>query len=357
MATDPETALDPPALDLPALAAWFADHVAGSAPGEPLEAELISGGRSNLTFVVHQGGQEWVLRRPPLGHVLPSAHDMSREYTVLAALQDTDVPVPRVDALCTDPTVTGAPFYVMSRVDGVVLRTASDGAALTDEQAAQVSCHLVDVLARIHAVDWRAVGLGDFGRAEGYLERQLRRWSQQWEKSRTRDLPELDEVARRLARAVPPSPDATLVHGDYRLDNVMLARTPGMEALAVLDWEMSTIGDPLADLGLLMVYWADADDRFPPPSVSPQIDATGGFLTRHDLAERYAAASGRDVSALPFYVVLGYFKLAIILEGIHKRHAMGKTLGEGFESLGDEVPVLIAAALDLAERNRDGWSW
>ena len=239
----------------------------------------------------------------------------------------------------------------MSRVDGTVLRTAEDAAALTQAQAEDVSRNLVEVLAGIHAVDWRAAGLGSFGRPDGYLERQITRWTQQWDKSRTRDVPGLDELAGLLSASVPQSPEPTLVHGDYRLDNVMLAPDAGMAPRAVLDWEMSTLGDPLADLGLLMVYWADAEDRFAPPSVAPQVSAQAGFLSRREMADLYSSISGRDVSTLPFYVVLGYFKLAIILEGIHRRFTMGQTLGEGFDHLGDEVPNLVATALDTARRD------
>lgn len=335
------------ALDLPSLTTWFSDNVDG-ANATLLKAELVAGGRSNLTFIIRQGNLEWVLRRPPLGHVLPSAHDMVREYTVLKALQETPVPVPVVHAICTDVQVVGAPFFVMDKVDGVVLRSASDGDSLTDAQAKQISRQLVDVLARIHAVEWQEIGLSEFGRPDGYLERQLSRWGEQWQRSHTRDVPGLDELARRLAASVPRSPAPTLVHGDYRLDNVMLAMDETRAPVAVLDWEMSTIGDPLADVGLLMVYWADRDDRFAPPSVAPQVSASSMFLSRREMAEEYSLATGRDVSALPFYVVLGYFKLAIILEGIHRRFTQGQTLGAGFERLGDEVPKLVSTALDIA---------
>lgn len=340
------TNLTDEAVDGSRLTAWLALHVDG-ATVTPVGVELISGGRSNLTFVISQGDYEWVLRRPPLAHVLPTAHDMSREFRVLAALQDTAVPVPKVMAMCEDPSVIGSPFYVMERVRGRIFRTAADAAQLTSDEARDVSVRLVDVLARIHAVDWPAVGLADFGRPDGYLLRQIRRWADQWEKSKTRDLPGLDELARRLNAAVPPTSAVALVHGDYRLDNVMLS-AKNLSPVAVLDWEMSTIGDPLADLGLLMVYWADARDGSPPPSVAGQVSAEAGFISRAELAETYSRLSGRDVSSLPFYVVLGYFKLAIILEGIHKRHQMGRTMGDGFDMLGDEVPDLINAGLEAS---------
>jgi aminoglycoside phosphotransferase (APT) family kinase protein len=336
----------PQGLDLDALAPWLASHVEG-ADSSPLVAEFVAGGRSNLTFFLTQGEQEWVLRRPPLGHVLPSAHDMRREFRVLSALATTDVPVPRVFALCEDVAVIGSPFYVMSKVPGRILRAQADADELTPAQREAVSYHLVRVLARIHAVDWRSVGLEKFGRPDGFVERQIARWIQQWEKSKTRDLPGMQEIARRLADSVPPSPGATLVHGDYRLDNVMFSVAATPHPNAVLDWEMSTLGDPLADLGLLMVYWADPSDTFAPPSVAPQLSGQAGFLSRAEMAAEYGRISGLDLTHLPYYLVLGYFKLAIILEGIHRRYKMGRTVGDGFDQLGNEVPSLVERAFEV----------
>lgn len=331
------------ALDRDALTRWLADHV-DSADAGPIDVEIVAGGRSNLTFFVTQGGQRWVLRRPPLGALLPSAHDMRREFTVLEALQDSDVPVPAVRALCEDPAIIGAPFYLMDRVPGRILRDDSDTSGLTLEQRADLSHQLVGVLARIHAVDVRAAGLADFGRPDGFVARQVRRWTQQWERSRTRDLPAMDRLAERLAASVPARSGSALVHGDYRLDNVLFETAPTLGPTAVLDWEMSTLGDPLADLGLLMVYWPDPDDPYPPPSVAPQLTGLPGFLTRQEMAEAYSRATGADLRDLSFYVVLGYFKLAIILEGIHGRYLKGRTLGEGFDQLGNEVPKLVDRA-------------
>lgn len=336
----------PQGLDLDSLAPWLASHVEG-ADSSPLDAQIVAGGRSNLTFFLSQGTEQWVLRRPPLGHVLPSAHDMRREFRVLSALATTDVPVPRVYALCEDVSVIGSPFYVMARVPGRVLRVQQDADDMTSEQRAAVSHQLVSVLARIHAVDWRSVGLEKFGRPDGFVERQIARWTQQWERSKTRELPGMEELARRLADSVPPSPGATLVHGDYRLDNVMFSVAATPQPNAVLDWEMSTLGDPLADLGLLMIYWADPGDAFPPPSVAPQVSGQAGFLTRAEMAQEYGRLSGLDLSHLPYYLVLGYFKLAIILEGIHRRYTMGRTIGDGFDQLGNEVPSLVERAFEV----------
>jgi aminoglycoside phosphotransferase (APT) family kinase protein len=351
--------LSPPipreALDLKALARWMSDHVEGAEDAE-LTTTLAPGGRSNLTFFMSQGDRQWVLRRPPLGHVLPSAHDMRREYTVLSALQGTDVPVPRVRAYCDDRDVVGAPFYVMDFVAGHVLRDANDTARLEPDQRRQLSATLVDVLARVHGVDWEGVGLHDFGRPSGYLERQITRWSQHWDRSCTRDLPAMAELATYLSAALPPASPPALVHGDFRLDNVMYSLGGPARPLAVLDWEMSTVGDPLADLGLLLVYWPDPSDGFDPPSVAPQIGGQDGFLSRAELVARYAQATGRDLTHLSFYIVFGYFKLAVILEGIHRRHTMGRTLGAGFDHIGDEVPQLVDRAFAVARHGLPGAS-
>ena len=338
----------PQGVDLDRLRPWFADHVEG-ATGSPLTASLISGGRSNLTYAVSDGAHEWVLRRPPLGHVLPTAHDMGREYKVLAALAPTAVPVPRALAFCDDSDVNGAPFYVMDLVDGQILRTPTDMAALSKEDAGRCSEALVDVLVEIHAVDFDAVGLSDFGHPDGYVERQVRRWGEQWERSKTRELPQIDELARRLRNALPESPAPTIVHGDYRLDNTMLAPDDPGTIVAVLDWEMATLGDPLADVGLFLLYWAR--DEAATQGVGATIDARAGFLSRDELVDRYARRSGRDVSQLAFYEALAAYKLAVILEGIHARYLMGKTLGDGFEHIGGMVEIMVVRALDDASRS------
>ncbi len=339
----------PEGVDLERLSAFFAQHVAGASPDRPLSAELIAGGRSNLTYGVTDGERRWVLRRPPLGHVLPTAHDMGREYRVLTALAATDVPVPRTFAFCDDDAVNGAPFYVMQHVDGQILRTAVDVARLTPGQAAACSRELVDVLAHIHAVDYEAVGLTDFGHPDGYLERQVRRWGEQWERSKAADLPELDELARRLRAALPESGPPTIVHGDYRLDNTMLALDDPARIVAVLDWEMATLGDPLADVGLFLLYWAQSEAQI--IATGEGISTDAGFLSRDAVIDLYAERSGRRVDELDWYVVFAGYKLAIIVEGIAARYRMGKTLGEGFEAMGDMVAGLINNALDTASRS------
>ena len=342
------TAAAPEGVDLQSLRGFFADHVDG-AGGRPLSAELIAGGRSNLTYAIGDGDHEWVLRRPPLGHVLPTAHDMAREYRVISALAETDVPVPKTYALCEDTDVNGAPFYVMERVHGRILRTGEEMVSLTPEEAAACSHELVDVLARIHAVDYEAVGLGNFGHPEGFMERQLRRWNQQWERSKADDLPEIDDLARRLRNALPESGPPAIVHGDYRLDNTMLAPDDAGRIAAVLDWEMSTLGDPLADVGLFLLYWGQADAQI--IATGQAIEEQAGFASRDEVVEMYAKTTGRDVSNLDFYAVFAFYKLAIIVEGIAARYRMGKTLGEGFEHMGEMVKNLVHEALDQANRS------
>ncbi len=336
---------DTTGVDLDALRPYFVRHVEG-ATDRALTASLIAGGRSNLTYVVGDGEHEWVLRRPPLGHVLPTAHDMGREYRVLRALAPTDVPVPQPLAFCDDTDVLGAPFYVMQKVDGVILRTPADTASLTPEEAQRCSVELVDVLARIHGVDYQAVGLGDFGHPDGFVERQVRRWGQQWERSQTRPLASIDEIARRLRAALPASPPPTIVHGDYRLDNTMLDPNDPGRIVAVLDWEMATLGDPLTDVGLFLLYWGQGDAQV--IATGRNIPADAGFLTSDEVIEHYARISGRAVDNLDFYVVLAAYKLAIIVEGIHARFLMGKTLGEGFDTMGEAVERLAEWALDTA---------
>ncbi|MDP9239556.1 MAG: phosphotransferase family protein [Actinomycetota bacterium] len=314
--------------------------------------ELISGGKSNLTYLVDSQAGRIVLRRPPLGAVLPTAHDMAREHTIIAALAGSDVPVPEALHLCTDLAVLGAPFHVMSHVDGPVVRTAfPPGYADRPEQRRAIGEELIDVLARLHAVDVDAAGLADFGRPAGFLARQMRRWVGQWEASRMAESPALDALAASLVDAVPESPAATIVHGDYRLDNTVLdPDTPGRIA-AVLDWEMATVGDPLADLGLLLVYW-----QAPVDPANPLVAQTGGGLTalpgfpdRAQLCARYAQHTGRDLSALPWYVAFGCFKLAVVVAGIAARHRAGAMIGDGFEGIGNALePLVLRGQAELA---------
>lgn len=308
--------------------------------GGPLSARLIEGGRSNLTYLVTDGAHDWVVRRPPLGHVLATAHDMKREFRVISALHPTAVPVPEPLLLCEDLDVLGAPFYVMEYVTGTPYRTAEQLAPLGPGRTRAAVLGLVDTLVELHAVDPAAVGLADFGRPEGFLDRQLRRWGRQLEASRNRDLAGVDELHAALGRALPHSPAPTVVHGDYRLDNVLIGDDDRIEA--VLDWEMSTLGDPLTDLGLLVMYSAPLDIPGSPISTTA---SAAGHPGPAELIERYAAGSGRDTSGIAWYTAFAWFKLAVILEGIHYRYTLGQTVGGGFERIGDLVPVFIEHGL------------
>jgi len=332
----------PPGIDEAGVTAWFQAEVPDARP--PLRFERLPGGRSNLTYRVRDAaGGDFVLRRPPLHGVLQSAHDMAREHRIIAALAATEVPVPAALGLCEDPAVTGAPFYVMAYVDGAVPSDEATVVAAFDEQArAAAADSLVDALVALHGVDPDAVGLGQLGRREGYLERQLRRWKRQLEQSRTRELPVLDEVHRRLEAAVPAQVGpARVVHGDYRLDNVILS--PAGRVLAVLDWELCTLGDPLADVGLLLVYWAEPGDTALPLGTAPT--RLPGFPPRAALTAAYAARSGRAVDQLDYYMAFGYWKLAVILEGVYARYTAG-AYGEG----DDTWLAFAGTVVQLADR-------
>ena len=332
----PGTAEDPPGLPLAALEA----HLRATLPdllGGPLSAQLVAGGRSNLTYLLSDGRNRWVLRRPPLGHVLETAHDMAREHRLLAALSPTDVPVPR-PLLLADPDVIGAPFYLMTFADGEVLRDRPQLERLDDTAATALANELVDVLARLHRLDPEQVGLGDLGRPVGYLERQLRRWGSQLDSSHSRDLPELTRLGERLAARIPDSQSAAIVHGDYRLDNVVVDPVRG-HIVAVLDWEMATLGDPLTDLASTLVWW-DGMRGLDSPVAAVPADVPGYPGGDHLLAA-YARQSDLDLEPLPWYLGFAFFKIAAIFEGIHFRSQRGLTVGEGFERLGDMVPSLV----------------
>jgi len=314
--------------------------------------ERISGGKSNLTYRVDSPAGRVVLRRPPLGAVLPTAHDMAREHTVIAALAGSGVPVPAALHLCADAAVLGAPFHVMSHVEGPIVRTAlPPGYAEEPDQRRAIGEELIDVLARLHAVDIDAAGLVGFGRPAGFLARQMRRWTGQWEASRVAESPPLDALAASLAESLPQSPPPAVVHGDYRLDNTVLdPDTPGRIA-AVLDWEMATIGDPLADLGLLLVYWQGPVDAGNPLAVQTgaALSALPGFPNRAQICARYAERTGRDLSALPWYVAFGCFKLAVVVAGVVARHRAGAMVGDGFEGIGNALePLVLRGHAELA---------
>jgi aminoglycoside phosphotransferase (APT) family kinase protein len=341
-----EHADSPPGLDLPRLDRYLA-AAAPHLTGPRLAARLSAGGKSNLTYVVTTGTDEYVLRRPPLGHVLATAHDMGREYRVISALADTAVPVPQTLLLCTDESVLGAPFYLMRRVAGTVYRHRAQTDELTAEAKRRLAFDMVDTLAALHSVHPENVGLADFGHPTGFLARQVRRWAGQLDLSRSRELPGIDELRTRLAATVPVSERAAIVHGDYRLDN-LLVDSLTMRITAVLDWEMATLGDPLTDLGLLMTYWdalGAGELATAGNAVADGLGPAAGFPTGPELISRYAGRSPADVSGLSWYVALGCYKLAVIAEGIHYRYTQGQTVGEGFDRMGLLVLPLIEHGL------------
>jgi len=339
------TSDETPGLDLAVLREYLDRERPGLVEGD-LRAEVIAGGRSNLTYDVTDGHTAWVVRRPPLGHVLATAHDMTREHRVISALEPTDVPVPRTIVLCEDTDVLGAPFYVMEKVGGVPYRRAAQLEQIGEERTRDICLRMVDILATLHEVDPASVGLGDFGRPEGFLARQVRRWKKQLDSSRSRDLSGMDELHARLEANVPEQQAPAIVHGDYRLDNLLVDERDVVTA--VLDWEMATVGDPLTDVALLVVYRGVAKED----TTGAVADAptAPGFLTVEEMLDRYAERSGRDLSAMSFYVALAYFKLAVVLEGIHYRYTQGKTVGAGFEDVGRMVEPLVSAGLGSFDR-------
>ncbi len=328
-------------LDLPKVTAWLTANIADLEP--PFVPELIAGGRSNLTFrVTDANGRQFVLRRPPLGHVLATAHDMAREYKIIAAVGKTSVPVPKALGVCTDTDVNDAPFYVMEYVDGVVLDSLDKAAKLPFELRVPASEHLIDVLADLHAVDIDEIGLGDLAKREGYIERQVKRWSTQWANSKTRELAAVDEVAATLGSRIPEQIGVSIAHGDYRFGNCLTDVSAGKIA-AVLDWELCTLGDPLADVGYLGVYWSDGDDAAALRANDPT--PAGGFLKYADLVERYANRTGRDVSNIAYYTAFSCWRLAIISEGVYARYLHGAMGDHGL----DVGPMKLGAE-GLAER-------
>jgi aminoglycoside phosphotransferase (APT) family kinase protein len=343
----PQAADAPAGIDSAGVEAWFEANLTAVDP--PLTFERISGGRSNLTYrVADAAGRRWALRRPPLGERLASAHDMSREHRIISALGETAVPVPPVAGLCDDETVIGAPFYVMEFVAGPILRSRADAELFPDEADRRaISERVVETLVEIHSLDPDAVGLGELGRRGDYVARQLRRWHGQWQKSKTREVPLVDALGERLAARIPEQGPATIVHGDYRLDNMILNEAG--RVAAVVDWELCTLGDPLADLGMLLVYWGDEGDELMPLSEPATI--APGFIDREAVRELYGERSGRGLGEMDFYVALALWKLAIILEGVLARYTAGQYGPDEEETRRfAEVVEGLALAADDAER-------
>jgi aminoglycoside phosphotransferase (APT) family kinase protein len=342
----------PPLVDEAALARYLDERLPG---GGEVTVERHQAGHSNETFFVARAEgadrREWVLRRPPRGAFLPSAHDVGREYRVLSALGETAVRSPRTVLMCEDESVIGAPFYLMERVRGWVIRSELPG-LFTEEHRAAIGDELVDALVELHSVDPASCGLDSFGKPTGYLERQLRRWTGQMELTlpHTRPLPDLQRIGEWLHEHLPETEQTTLVHGDYKLDNVMFADRTPPALVAILDWEMSTLGDPLADLGWMTSFWREPSDETGDLfGETSRVTELSGFKSRRELVERYARATGRDVERLPWYQVLAVWKLAILLEGSYARHLAGMTDDPFFAQLERGVPALAARALQIID--------
>ena len=334
-----------PGLDLEVFYRWYDTQQPGDL-GVDLRARVIPGGRSNLTYEVTDGTTSRIVRRPPLGHVQPTAHDMAREFRVMAALAASEVPVPRAFAFCSDPEMFGAELYVMDRVEGTPLRTAAELEAIGAEPTDRLASAMIDVLARLHAVDPRAVGLEDLGRPVGFLSRQVRRWGRQLQGSKTRELPDADTLLARLTEQAPDADtvaDTALVHGDYRLDNLLCLPEQRHPIQAVVDWEMATLGDALTDVALLLVY--DQLGRMPGTLTANDVSRAPGYPSVELQLARYAGASGRELPCMKFHFGLAHLKLAAISEGVHFRYLNGHTVGDGFDTIGGAVEPLLAAGL------------
>ena len=305
------------AVPVEALSGWVAAHVE-EASG-PIVVTHLSGGSSNLTFRVRDDANDWVLRRPPMGRLLATANDMGREYRVQEGLGRSDVPVATTVAMCEDPDVLGVPFYLMTFVEGTVYSDADAVTGLDEAQQAAASDELIDVLARLHAVDYEAVGLGSLGKPEGFLQRQITRWRGQWEKSKDHEIPAIDELARRLDASVPATTDSSVVHGDYSFNNTMWSNDDPTRMVSVLDWEMSTLGDPLTDVGMVAVYWTDVGEIMWRNRKPQAHRANAGFPDVDTLLDRYATSSGTDLSDIDFYRAFATYKLAVIAQGGARR--------------------------------------
>ncbi|MGP6178399.1 phosphotransferase family protein [Microbacterium sp. A196] len=337
-----------PGLDVTALTAWLtATHPEIDVPAA-LHAAVIAGGRSNLTYSVDGAAIPLILRRPPLGHVLSSAHDMGREHRVISALAGTPIPVPvAIDIVDdTDGTITGTPFFLMKRAPGRVLSSRTQNSEYTASGLHQLSIRLVEHLADLHAVDPAAVGLGDFGRPDGYLTRQLSTWRRQLDASRSRETPNLDRLQDSLVQDIPQTSWSGIVHGDYRLDNALVDGPSDHPRIsAILDWEMATLGDPLVDLGIFALYWDLADLPGGGSAVPSAVDQNAGYPSFDELADAYAAHAGIVLPSLNWYRAFAAYKLAVILEGIHYRYRAGDTVGDGFERMGGLVEPLAQKGL------------
>lgn len=333
-----------PGLQVDALKGWLGEHAPELLTDRPLTARIIAGGRSNLTYAIDGAAEPLVLRRPPLGHVQKTAHDMAREFRVISALQGTAVPVPRTVKFIDDPAAgVELPFYLMQLVPGVSLKGKADNEQYTEAQLHALSYELASTLAALHTIDPASVGLEDFGRAEGFLIRQLDRWGRQYTGSRNREIPELDALQRELGESIPETLYTSIVHGDFRLDNALVANdSNGMPTIsAILDWEMATLGDSLTDVGLFGLYWdINGFEGIPEGIVATSVFPGDGYPSFDEVVRVYAETAGIEVPELSWYLAFAAFKLAVILEGIHFRYQAGQTVGEGFSNIGSLVAPL-----------------
>ena len=334
--------------DLDAVGRHMRENIEGLPDGD-LEVWQFPSGASNLTYLVKIGDWEGVLRRPPLGPLPPKAHDMGRESNLLKKLHEAFPLAPKPYFFCEDESIVGAPFYVMERREGVIVDASfPEGVEPTDELRRGISRMVVDTFVELHAVDWQKAGLGELGRPEGFLERQVKGWIGRYDKAKTEVIEEVEPLTEWIARDIPESPPATIVHNDYKLNNLLLNPEDLTEVRAVLDWEMTTIGDPLFDLAVSLSYWVEAGDSQELKEVLPTVASTPGFMTRREFIDRYAEQSGRDLSNVHWYVVFGYFKLAGILQQIFARWKNGQTQDERFATFGDRVRTLILHAETLS---------
>jgi aminoglycoside phosphotransferase (APT) family kinase protein len=334
-------------LDLARLSAYLGYHFAG--PG-PVTVEQFPSGHSNLTYRVTWGSCELVLRRPPFGSQVKWAHDMGREYRVLSKLHETYKVAPRVILYCDDPSVLDAPFYLMEPIRGIILRKQlPPGLLLLPSTARRLSEAFLDNLVRLHGLDYESIGLGDLGKPLGYLERQVTRWIERYHNSATHDLPEVERISRWLTHHIPAASDTTLIHNDYKYDNVVLDSSDITKIVGVLDWEMCTLGDPLSDLGTTLAYWTDASDPDELQKICSAPTTIPGTLTRAGLAQRYASATGRGIHEMVFYLTFARFKVAVIVQQIYYRYAHGLTHDERFATMPHKIAILMRASLYAAE--------
>jgi aminoglycoside phosphotransferase (APT) family kinase protein len=337
-------------LPVASLEGYLANRVPGASG--PLTVEQFPYGYSNLTYLLHMGGEEFVLRRPPFGNQVKSAHDMGREFRVLSKLSAVFPPAPRPYFYCDDPSVLGSPFYVMERRRGIVLRGADNPGALDPPTARAVSEALIDNLALLHALDHKAAGLADLGKPDGYVSRQVTGWITRYTNAQTNPLSEMDWIAQWLTDHQPAGSDAALVHNDYKYDNLVLDPEDLKRVVAVLDWEMATIGDPLMDLGTTLGYWVQSGDPEPMHANAVGPTTLPGSLTRQDLVAHYADKTGRDMSHMLFYYCFGVYKIAVIVQQIYARYVRGHTRDERFGRLNERVAALCQTAVDAAKTGR-----